>query len=41
MSALAKHQEGKQTNMKHIIGLYLLGTFLAGLMAVIASFLFP
>ena len=41
MSALAKHQEGKQTNMKHIIGLYLLGTFLAGLMAVIAFFLFP
>lgn len=41
MSALAKHQDGKQTNMKHIIGLYLLGTFLAGLMAVIASFLFP
>ena len=41
MSALAKHQEGKQTNMKHIIGLYLLGPFLAGLMAVIASFLFP
>lgn len=41
MSALAKHQEGKQTNMKHIIVLYLLGTFLAGLMAVIASFLFP
>lgn len=41
MSALAKHKEGKQTNMKHIIGLYLLGTFLAGLMAVIASFLFP
>lgn len=41
MSALAKHQEGKQTNMKHIIGLYLLGTFLAGLMAVIASFLVP
>lgn len=41
MSALAKHKEGKQTNMKRIIFLYLLGTFLAGLMAVIASFLFP
>lgn len=41
MSALAKHKEGKQTNMKRIIVLYLLGTFLAGLMAVIASFLFP
>lgn len=41
MAALSKHQEGKQTNMKHIIGLYLLGTFLAGFVAVIASFLFP
>lgn len=41
MSALSKHQEGKQNNMKHIIGLYLLGTFLAGFVAVIASFLFP
>lgn len=41
MAALSKHQEGKQTNMKHIIGLYLLGTFLAGFIAVIASFLFP
>lgn len=41
MAALSKHQEGKQTNMKHIIGLYLLGTFLAGFIAVISSFLFP
>lgn len=41
MSALSKHEEGKQTNMKRVIGLYLLGTFLAGLTAVISSFMFP
>lgn len=41
MGALANHQEGKQTNMKDIIGLYLLGTFLAGVVAVVASFIFP
>ena len=39
--ALSRHQEGKQTNMKRIIFLYLLGTFVAGCVAVIASFLFP
>jgi serine/threonine transporter len=41
MSALAKHKSGHQTNMKSIIVLYLLGTFLAGLVSVIASFIFP
>ncbi len=41
MSALAKHKEGKQTNMKRVIFLYLLGTFLAGFTAVVASFMFP
>lgn len=41
MSALCKHQAGKQTNMKRIIFLYLLGTFVAGFIAVLASFLFP
>lgn len=41
MSALCKHQSGKQTNMKRIIFLYLLGTFVAGFIAVLASFLFP
>ena len=34
MSALCKHQAGKQTNMKRIIFLYLLGTFVAGFVAV-------
>ncbi|NDL67045.1 serine/threonine transporter SstT [Anaerotalea alkaliphila] len=41
ISAIAQHKHGNKTNMKRIIGLYLLGTFLAGLTAVAASFLFP
>lgn len=41
MSAISQHKQGHQTNMKSIIVLYLLGTFLAGLIAVVASFLFP
>lgn len=41
MSAISQHRKGQQTNMKSIIILYLLGTFLAGLVAVIASFMFP
>lgn len=41
MGALSRHQEGKQNNMKRIIALYLLGTFVAGCVAVVASFLFP
>ena len=41
MEALSKHQDGKKTNMKIVILLYLLGTFLAGALAVVTSFLFP
>lgn len=41
ISAIAQHKSGHKTNMKSIIVLYLLGTFLAGLIAVIASFIFP
>jgi serine/threonine transporter len=41
MSAIAQHKSGHQTNMKSIIVLYLIGTFLAGLVAVVASFAFP
>jgi serine/threonine transporter len=41
MSAIAQHKSGHQTNMKSIIFLYLLGTFLAGLIAVVVSFIFP
>lgn len=41
MSAISQHKEGKKTNMKSIIMLYLVGTFSAGAIAVIASFIFP
>ncbi len=41
MHSLSQHQRGKSSNMKHIIVLYLVGTFLAALTAVAASFLFP
>ncbi|MBT2692819.1 serine/threonine transporter SstT [Bacillus sp. ISL-55] len=41
MSAIAQHKRGQKTNMKTIVSLYLLGTFAAGLIAVIASFMFP
>ncbi|MCM3575427.1 serine/threonine transporter SstT [Mesobacillus subterraneus] len=41
MSAIVQHKRGHKTNMKSIISLYLLGTFAAGLIAVIASFMFP
>lgn len=40
-SAISQHRKGQQTNMKSVIGLYLLGTFSAALVAVIMSFLFP
>jgi serine/threonine transporter len=41
MSAIAQHKSGQQTNMKSVVTLYLVGTFLAGLIAVIVSFIFP
>jgi serine/threonine transporter len=41
MGAISQHKAGHQTNMKTVIVLYLLGTFLAGAVAVIASFMFP
>ncbi len=41
MAAICQHKEGKKTNMKSIIVLYLLGTFIAGMVAVIGSFMFP
>jgi serine/threonine transporter len=41
MSAIAKHKKGQQTNMKSILGLYGISTFLAGATAVVASFIFP
>lgn len=41
MNAISSHKSGKKTNMKTIIGLYAIGTVLAGAVGVIASFLFP
>ena len=41
MNSLAHHKKGGKTNMSTVIVLYLVGTFLAALCAVIASFAFP
>ena len=41
MAALANRKIGTKSNMKEIIVLYLLGTFLAAIVAVIAGFVFP
>ena len=41
MSAIAQHKSGQKTNMKSILALYGLSTFLAGFVGVVASFLFP
>ncbi|KAA9022571.1 serine/threonine transporter SstT [Niallia endozanthoxylica] len=41
MNAISRHKSGTQTNMKSIIVLYAIGTTLAGLIAVLASFMFP
>ena len=40
MSAISGHKSGQKTNMKSIIIVYLVGTFAAGCVAVIASFIF-
>lgn len=41
MSAISQHKSGQKTNMKSIVVLYLFGTFMAGLSAVVVSFMFP
>jgi serine/threonine transporter len=41
INAIAGQKSGNQTNMKSILALYLIGTFLAGFVAVVASYLFP
>ncbi|WP_166245296.1 serine/threonine transporter SstT [Paenibacillus turpanensis] len=41
MSAISNHKKGHKTNMKSILALYGISTFLAGLIAVVASFVFP
>ncbi len=39
-AAIAQHKKGQKTNMKRIVGLYFIGTLLASLSAVAASFIF-
>ena len=41
ISAIAQHKSGQKTNMKSILILYILGTVVAGIVAIIGSFLFP
>ncbi|MEG1409160.1 MAG: serine/threonine transporter SstT [Terrisporobacter sp.] len=41
MAAICQHKEGQKTNIKSIVMLYLVGTLIAGIVAVIGSFLFP
>lgn len=41
MAAVLQHKKGQKTNMKSIVILYLLGTFLAAAVAVVGSFIFP
>lgn len=41
MAAISQHKAGHQTNMGSIIKLYLLGTLLASVIGVVASFAFP
>ncbi|WP_455016826.1 serine/threonine transporter SstT [Kingella oralis] len=40
-AAIAQHNEGAQTHMRPILLLYLIGTFGAAVIAVVASFMFP
>lgn len=41
ISSLATHEKGKKTNMKSILVLYVISTFLAAVVGVVVSFLFP
>jgi serine/threonine transporter len=41
MSSMSKHEKGAQTHMRSIVVLYLMATFVAALVAVGASYLFP
>src|SRR3546814_9043177 len=40
-ASIANHKQGQQTKMGSILLLYLIGTFAAALVAVVASFMFP
>lgn len=41
MSSIANHRPGQQVRLGPIVALYLIGTFAAALVAVMASFMFP
>lgn len=41
LSSIANHKQGVKTNLGRVVALYLVGTFLAALLAVVASFVFP
>lgn len=41
VSAITNHKGGQKSNIKSVLYLYLLGTFLAALTAVVMSFIFP
>ncbi|PHM53383.1 serine/threonine transporter SstT [Xenorhabdus sp. KK7.4] len=41
MSSIANHKKGQKTNIRPIVVLYIMGTFLAAVVAVIGSILFP
>ena len=41
MGSLAQHKDGQKSNMGTVIGLYLIATFAAALVAVVGSFIFP
>ena len=40
-SAICQHRQGQKTNLKTVIVLYIVGTLVAGTVAVLASFIFP
>lgn|SRR5690625_418836 len=41
LNAIASHVTGKETAVKGVLVLYIISTFLAGLVAVVVSFIFP
>ncbi|MGD9567911.1 MAG: serine/threonine transporter SstT [Sedimentibacter sp.] len=41
MAALSQHKSGHETNMKSIVVLYAIGTLVAGVVGVMASYIFP
>ena len=41
IAAISRHRAGQQTGMRRILIMYIFGTFIAAVVAVIASFMFP